>query len=144
MAAHELKVSTTHPSAIVPRRQSDGAAGYDIHAVEQGVLLPNETRPVRTGLIWHLPQSIVGLVFGRSGLALNSWIDVHNACIHSGCISELVITLKNNGSESFEYKASSRIAQIVFVPAVETVVNVVDSICATERGCLGFGSTGMK
>ncbi|KHN69547.1 dUTPase [Ordospora colligata] len=144
MTMHEIKVSVTHPSAIVPKRQSDGAAGYDIHAVEQGILLPNETRSVRTGLVWHLPQSIVGLIFGRSGLALNNWIDVHNTSIHSRCISELSITMTNNGKEPFEYKESSRIAQVVFVPTVETVVDVMDSLYTTERGCLGFGSTGMK
>ncbi|ADM11643.1 dUTPase [Encephalitozoon intestinalis ATCC 50506] len=144
MTIGEIKVHKIHPKAKIPKRHSDGAAGYDIYSVESGSVLPNERKSIRTGLIWDIPQSIVGLVFGRSGFALKNWIEVAESCIYPGESKELVITLINNGKDVFQYEESCRIAQLVFVPVLSCEIDLVDSLDSTERGSLGFGSTGMK
>ncbi|CAD25403.1 DEOXYURIDINE 5' TRIPHOSPHATE NUCLEOTIDOHYDROLASE [Encephalitozoon cuniculi GB-M1] len=144
MTVSEIRVRKINPRAKIPKRQSEGAAGYDIHSVESGRIPPNGRKSVRTGLAWDVPQSVVGLVFGRSGLALRNWIEVVETCVHPGEDKELVITLVNNGREVFEYEESSRIAQLVFVPVLSCEIDLVESLDLTERGCLGFGSTGMK
>ncbi|AFN83129.1 dUTPase [Encephalitozoon romaleae SJ-2008] len=144
MTVEEIRVYKVHSNAKIPKRQSEGAAGYDVHSVESGVILPGERKSIRTGLIWDIPQSIVGLVFGRSGLALKNWMEVVETCVYPGENKELVITLINNGKQPFEYEECCRIAQLVFVPVLSCEVNLVESLDSTERGCLGFGSTGMK
>lgn len=144
MTVGEIRVYKVHPNAKIPKRQSEGAAGYDVHSVESGVILPGERKSIRTGLVWDIPQSIVGLVFGRSGLALKNWMEVVETCVYPGESKELVITLINNGKQQFEYEESCRIAQLVFVPVLSCEASLVESLDSTERGCLGFGSTGMK
>ncbi|KAG5860033.1 dUTPase [Encephalitozoon hellem] len=144
MTVEEIRVRKVHPNARIPRRQSEGAAGYDLHSVESGVIPPGERRSIQTGLVWDIPKSIIGLVFGRSGLALKNWIEVAETCVRPGEAKELEITLINNGKEEFVYEESCRIAQLVFVPVLSCEVSFVESLDSTERGSLGFGSTGLK
>ena len=47
-------------------------------------------------------------------------------------------------SEPFEIRRGERIAQLVVVPVVQMELEVVESFTATDRGELGFGSTGKK
>lgn len=144
MTVNGIQVRKVHPLAKIPQRQSEGAAGYDIYSMESGVIPPGHRKSIRTGLVWDIPPSVMGLVFGRSGLALKNWIEVAESCVRPGEAHELKITLVNNGCEPFEYEESSRIAQLVFVPVLSCEVSLVESLDETGRGALGFGSTGMK
>lgn len=144
MTTEGIRVQKMLPHAKVPQRQSHGAAGYDIYSVEPGKILPKERKSIRTGLKWSIPHSTMGMVFGRSGLALKNWIDVVNSYVYPDAEDELVVTLVNNGNEVFEYEEGSRIAQIVFIKTSGCDVTFVDTMDPTTRGDLGFGSTGMK
>ena len=69
----EVKVKKLNSAAILPRRGSAQAAGYDLFAClpEEGeiVLQPGETRRIPLGLALALPEGTFGAVFARSGLA---------------------------------------------------------------------------
>lgn len=144
MTAESIRVQKTLPQARVPERQSAGAAGYDLYSTEAGSIPPKGRRSIRTGLKWSIPHSTMGIVFGRSGFAAKNWIEVVESYVHPGVFEELVITLVNNGNSVFEFEECSRIAQIVFVETAGCDISLVDSLDSTERGSLGFGSTGTK
>ncbi len=52
-----LKFKKTDPKAIIPRRQTEGAAGFDLHALE-AEYLHKTTTPlmVRTGISVEIPR----------------------------------------------------------------------------------------
>ena len=54
------------------RRQHDGDAGYDLSAAHMVEIPPMSSALVRTGTAVEIPAGHVGLVRGRSGLALSS------------------------------------------------------------------------
>jgi dUTP pyrophosphatase len=56
---------------------------------------------------------------------------------------EIQIILVNLGSESFEIRRGTRIAQMVIAPVRQVTIVEARGLDATERESGGFGSTGM-
>ncbi len=132
------------PSAALPQYKSDGAAGLDLPAAEDGVIGAGERRLVPTGISMEIPDGYEGQVRPRSGLALKHGIGMLNApgTIDSDYRGEVGVILYNSSSEPFHYKKGDRIAQIVFAEVTRAKPRQVTELTATERGEGGFGSTG--
>ena len=45
-----IKFKKSADNAIIPKRQTEGAAGFDLHSIESGVVLPGLTAVFDTGL----------------------------------------------------------------------------------------------
>lgn len=142
-----LKVRLLHPDAKPPQRATDGAAGYDLFAVEDYRLDSGERYAYRTGVAVEIPPGYVGIIKPRSGWAVKSGIDTLAGVIDSdfrGEIKVLLICLDRldtlNGS--FRVNKGDRIAQLLIVPCFTGAVEVVTELAGTERGAGGFGSTG--
>lgn len=56
----------------------------------------------------------------------------------------LGIVLCNNGTEDFEVKVGDRIAQLLLERVSTPEVVVVEELDESDRGNLGFGSTGVQ
>jgi dUTP pyrophosphatase len=129
-----------------------GSIGLDIHAfllTDEGrpnnlVLPPRTTRNVPTGLLIEPPSGRFLMVCSRSGLAAKSII-VMNApgIIDPDYRGELRVLLFNGGYESFYIKHEDRIAQLIVMAALTADGEEVNELSRTERGELGFGSTGL-
>lgn len=130
----------------LPRYQTDGAAGMDLHAVidDSMTLAAGERRAVPTGLILEIPSGYEGQIRPRSGLALKHGVTVLNApgTIDSDYRGEVAVILVNHGTEPFTIEHGDRIAQIVFAPVVRAELVEVAKVTGTARGGGGFGSTG--
>lgn len=147
----ELKFKPALEGAILPRRYSDGAVGYDLHAhllSETGrpikqLIPPNSTRNIRTGLLIEPPPGHFVMVCSRSGLAKRS-VFVANSpgIIDPDYRGEIMVLLYNGSHESHWVQHEERIAQLVIMPAAEAVLYWVPELSRTERGEAGFGSTG--
>jgi dUTP pyrophosphatase len=131
----------------LPRYASDGAAGCDLHAAVEQVLLlaPGQRAAVPTGLVFAIPEGYEGQVRARSGLALRHGIACVNApgTIDSDYRGEVQVILGNLGSDPFEIRRGDRIAQIVFSPVALADFQPVSQLPASGRGAGGFGSTGV-
>jgi dUTP pyrophosphatase len=132
-----------HPDAIIPKQQREGDAGYDLHAAFDGILHVGSRLAIRTNIACAIPQGYVGLIKGRSGLALKHGIQVLGGVIDSNYRGELVVLLHNTGSQNFYFKADDRIAQLLVVPIHTLGEEVVDELPDTSRGSQGFGSSGV-
>ncbi|ELP4591147.1 dUTP diphosphatase, partial [Salmonella enterica] len=64
--------------------------------------------------------------------------------IDSDYQGQLMVSIWNRGQDSFTIEPGERIAQMVFVPVVQTEFNLVEAFDATERGEGGFGHSGRK
>lgn len=128
----------------LPSYGSETAAGMDLVASEDAVLLPGEWTAVGTGLHFEIPRGYEGQVRPRSGLALKYGVTVLNApgTIDADYRGEVRVILINHGRDPFTVNRGDRIAQLVVAPMVSMDVIETDRLAETSRGHGGFGSTG--
>jgi len=140
-----VKIRRLHPDAVLPRYAHGPAedAGMDLHAVENVLLGPGETKLVSTGLAIELPPGFEAQLRPRSGLALKHGITLPNApaTIDPGYRGELRVILHNFGREPFTIQPGERIAQMV-VARYEAVEWIETELSDSQRGQGGFGSSG--
>lgn len=142
----DLRCVRTGGEVLLPERQTEGAAGFDLRAdVDVELVIPPMGRAaVPTGIALAIPHGAEGQVRPRSGLALKHGVTCLNSpgTIDSDYRGEVLVILANLGDRPFTVRRGDRIAQIVFAPVAEASIRVVDSLDDTERGDGGFGSTG--
>jgi len=127
--------------AIIPRYQTKGSVGLDLHSIEATVILPGDSALIGTGLRINLPEGLEGQVRSRSGLAAKNSVFVLNSpgTIDSDYRGEIKIILFNAGKEAFYVKTGDRIAQLVLA-----LVHIEQELLLDNtREDNGFGSTGL-
>ena len=169
----KLKIKKLHPDAVIPKYQSSGASGFDLHALEDITILPGETKLVRTGLAIAISRtrkygplklSFELQIRPRSGLSLKTPLRVANApgtvdadfrgevCVimHNSSSAKNYELGDNNGSadpyllDTQYIKKGDRIAQGVICPVLQVEFEEVEELDETQRGAGGFGSSGNK
>lgn len=145
----QVNIMKMFDDAIVPTFGSDGAAGADLYARidnerHMQAIYPNSTQVISTGICMEIPESYVGLVFSRSGLATKQGLSLANCVgvIDSDYRGEIKIALHNHSDSIRKVKHGERVAQIVLVPFLKPTFHEQDSLSDTTRGEGGFGSTG--
>lgn len=127
-----------------PSKARAGDAGFDLRATRPGKLFPGTWDLIPTGFALEMPSGYVGMVCPRSGLARDYGVTVLNApgVVDSGFRGELQVLLVNHGRLLWMYDVGDRIAQLVVTPVATMDSAEVELIGETERGAMGFGSTG--
>ncbi|MDP9035368.1 MAG: dUTP diphosphatase [Myxococcota bacterium] len=142
-----IRVTRVGPVLVpLPRYQSEGAAGMDLHAAlaEPLTLQPLARARIPTGLIVAIPRSFEGQVRPRSGLAARSGVTVLNApgTVDSDYRGEVQVLLVNLSDAPATILPLERIAQLVIAPVARAELIMVMEVDATPRGTGGYGSTG--
>jgi dUTP pyrophosphatase len=139
-----VKVKILNQDAKLPQYQTEEAAGFDLHSVDEKTIKAGERDVVKTGLAVALPKGYELQVRPRSGLALKNGITVLNTpgTVDSDYRGELMVILLNTSNEDFVIKKGDRIAQAVIKEILQADFSVVEELDSTERGSGGFGSTG--
>jgi dUTP pyrophosphatase len=139
-----LKIKKLNEKAIIPAYQSEEAAGFDLHSIEDIVIKVGERKLIGTGLAFEIEKGFEVQIRPRSGLAFKHGITVLNSpgTIDSDYRGEIKVLLVNLGEEDFEIKKGERIAQAVIAPVVQAEFEEVKELSDTKRGIGGFGSTG--
>jgi dUTP pyrophosphatase len=105
---------------------------------------PGERALINTGLSLAIPEGYFGKICPRSGLALNHGICVGAGIIDSDYRGQIKVLLINSDRRSvFRVKPGMKIAQLIFVKHGIFDFVRAQTLTSTERGCKGFGSTGM-
>ena len=144
-------------TAVLPKKGSEHAVGWDVCADESVWLAPGEHAMIDTGWdIGILDYDREVQVRPRSGLAAKHGITVLNSpgTIDPDYRGPLKVILINHGSDEFFVEKGMRIAQLVLASVVrefdyfdgekvEVYKEVDKFMTETERGEGGFGSTGV-
>lgn len=142
-----LQVKRLDARATLPKYQTDGAAGLDLHALlDHDVRLwPGERKVIKTGLAIALPEGFMADVRGRSGCTMRG-LTVHLGTIDCDYRGEIGIIVEASPDENLNVviKPGDRIAQLVVTKATRCHIEEVDSLDDTARGANGFGSTGAR
>jgi dUTP pyrophosphatase len=145
----DIRISVARVGPVhvpLPRYQSAGAAGMDLHAALEKPLViePGSRALVPTGLVFAIPAHYEGQVRPRSGLAVKAGLTVLNApgTVDSDFRGEVHVLLVNLGQAAATVEPLERIAQMVFAPVARAELVVASELDATHRGKGGYGSTG--
>lgn len=153
-----VKIKKLSPNVLTPEYQTDGAAGFDLHALQDVVITPGETKLIKTGLAFEIPLGFEMQIRPRSGISLKTKLRVANSpgTVDADFRAEVCIIMTNTGTPSLEnshvgytigddticINAGDRIAQGVICPVYQASFEEVDELSSTDRGAAAFGSTG--
>ena len=143
----DVKILDPRLADSLPHYATPGSAGLDLRACIDAPLTirPGETHLVPTGMAIHLADpGYAAMILPRSGLGHKHGIVLGNlvGLIDSDYQGQLMISTWNRGQALFTLNPLDRLAQLVIVPVVQAVFNVVESFEESRRGEGGFGSTG--
>lgn len=132
----------------LPHYATEGSAGLDLRACidETLELKPGATALIPTGIALNIEdQELAAVILPRSGLGHKHGIVLGNlvGLIDSDYQGEVFISCWNRGHDAFTIEPGDRIAQLVFVPVVRAVFDIVDEFVSSQRGAGGFGHTGL-
>ena len=144
MSTINIKIKRLNENAILPEKQHDSDAGYDLHSIEEIILRPNKIYKIRTGIAIQIPNHYAGLVLPRSGLSSKYGISLINTpgLIDSGYRGELLIPLINHSSNEYTINKTERVAQLILIEIPEVKIEVTSDLDESDRDSKGFGSTG--
>ncbi len=145
----DVRILDERLRAMLPAYATPGAAGLDLRACVDAPLViePGTTHLVKTGMAIHLADpGYAALILPRSGLGHRHGIVLGNlvGLIDSDYQGELMVSTWNRSSQPFTLNPLERLAQLVIVPIVQAVFEIVDEFATSERGAGGFGSTGTR
>jgi dUTP pyrophosphatase len=147
----EVRIQVARVGAVavpLPRYQTAGAAGMDLHAALAApvVLSPGGRERIPTGIALAIPPNFEAQVRPRSGLAAKHGVTVLNSpgTIDSDYRGEVQVVLVNHGEAAVTIAPLERIAQLVVAPVARAELVLVEALEETARGDGGYGSTGRK
>ena len=149
MKTIELKILDARMRDQLPNYATPGSAGLDLRACIEAPLTiePGSTHLIPTGLAIHIADpSYAAMILPRSGLGHKHGIVLGNlvGLIDSDYQGELMVSTWNRGATAFALNPMERLAQLVIVPVMQVGFRVVESFEQSDRGEVGFGSTGKK
>lgn len=136
-----IKIFKTREDAIMPKRATEGSAGYDLYTPDEFTIAAGERKLVKTGIATEFYPWVQAQIWPRSGMAVKVGLDTMAGLIDSDYRGEIGVVLINLGEHDLTFRVGEAIAQIVFVPVLHGV-NLFEGIMSeTVRGAGGFGST---
>ncbi|MDO9629671.1 MAG: dUTP diphosphatase [Acholeplasmataceae bacterium] len=146
MRKFEIISKFKHLNPTLPKRATEGSAGYDLSSIEDVTIMPNEVKLIPTGLKVMMPKNEALFVFPRSSLAIKRGVMMSNSV---GIIDadyygnkdnegHIMVPLINIKSEPVQILKGERIAQGIFLQYQKTTDDETENI--TRLG--GFGSSG--
>lgn len=144
----KVNIKKLHTDAIIPKYQTSGASGFDFHALEDVHLEPGETKLVKTGLSFEIPEGYELQVRPRSGLSLSTGLRVANSpgTCDSDFRGEVCVIMNlspvNGFNIPYTIKKNDRIAQGVICPVIKVEFEETEELKQTNRNIGSFGSTG--
>ena len=153
MSAHVLQVMVLDARFgaqwELPAYATEHSAGLDLRAALEAPLTlhPGDAALVPSGLSIHIADpALCAVLLPRSGLGHRHGIVLGNGTglIDADYQGPLLISTWNRGREAYTINPGDRIAQLVLLPIVRAMLQVVDTFEASARGAGGFGHTGAR
>jgi dUTP pyrophosphatase len=140
-----VPVRRLRSNARLPRRQSQLASGYDLHAcLDDPLILGTMPTRVPTGLAFAIPEGYDAQLRPRSGLSARGVIGALGT-LDADYRGEVFVTLYClPGLGHFTIENGDRIAQLVLARLAPLELVEVEALDDTERGTGGHGSTGLR
>jgi dUTP pyrophosphatase len=138
----KLKIKKLHPNAVIPKYAHFDDAGFDLFAIEDTLVKVGDRIPVKTGLAMEIPTGYVGLVWDKSGLAVNHGIKTIAGVVDSTYRGEVMIAVTNISTKDYLFEKGHKIGQMLIQKKETVDFEEVSELTDTLRGDGSLGSTG--
>tara|TARA_B110000444_G_scaffold234065_1_gene244058 strand:+ start:4995 stop:5447 length:453 start_codon:yes stop_codon:yes gene_type:complete len=142
----EVLFARLDSEASQPTQGTKSAAGWDLRALEDTVVMKGISTKISTGLAVAIPEGWEGQIRSRSSLGAKGMIMPNGVgTIDSDYRGELLVLATWIGEgDSIKLAKGERIAQMLIAPVPLTTYKEVsfDELSTTDRGEGGFGSSG--
>lgn len=152
----QVNVKKIHPDAIIPQCAKKGDAGYDLVAIDDGIIGQDGYIEYKTGLAISPPAGMHVCIFPRSSISKYDLVLANGiGLIDNGYRGEILLRFKPvnrflNTTQTIslipspikKYIRGDKIGQLVFMPTINVEMVEVSNLDETERGTGGFGSSG--
>lgn len=129
------------PYAFMPEYAHDTDAGMDIKSPVDIIVPPHCAVTIDTGVHIELLENTVGMLKSKSGLNVKHSI-LNEGVIDEGYCGSIKVKLYNFSDMPYHVMRSDKISQLVVMPYIHCELERVSKFKDTERGEMGFGSTG--
>ena len=138
-----LQVKLLTKDAFIPTRATSGSAGLDLKSPDNFTVGGRSSLSIDLHLAFKIPDGFFGQLAGRSSLAFKSSVTVMPGVIDQDFVGGVSVLLYNNGSSPYRVRRGSKIAQLLCIKIAHPSPVLVSTLPHTERGCQGFGSSGI-
>lgn len=128
--------------ATMPSYAHEHDAGMDLYAAENVALPAGTIAKVPTGISMAIPEGYVGLVWDKSGLAINYGLKTLGGVIDSGYRGEVLVGITNISDREYTIEKGHKVAQVLIQKVESPELEEVADLPFSRRGDKGFGSTG--
>lgn len=138
----KLIIERVNDQARLPQKAHNGDAGYDLYSNDYYSIPPYGQDLVSSGVRMVIPEGYVGLIWDKSGLALQG-IKSMGGVIDSNYRGEIKMVVKNLSEEIFNIIPGQKVAQILIQPVMDLPISEEVITDETERQAKSFGSSGL-
>ena len=138
--SYNIKIKKLVPHAHLPKRQTPGSVGFDVHSINDTLIPAHSTVPIHTGLAMAIPKPLYLRIASRSSLAAKG-LNVSGGVIDNDYRGEIKVLLHNTTSQPIKISQKDRIAQFIFEVCNTPCMILSNELPSTSRGTRGFGST---
>jgi hypothetical protein len=142
-----LLVQQLIPGAFLPTKNNELDAGYDLYAFEDKIVPAWGSALISTQISLGLPAGTYGRIASRSGMSINSNIEVGAGVIDRGYTGEIKIVLRNFSDNDYRVARGNKVAQLILEQYTSCLIKHVHDISGimgqSYRGSAGFGSSGL-
>jgi dUTP pyrophosphatase len=139
-----IKIKKLHPDAVIPKYQTAGSVGFDLHVIDDYCIKTGESALLRTGLAIATPPGYMLMLAPRSstwkkwGLVMPHSVGVIDQD-YCGDDDEILLQVYNNKLKHAIVEKGDRVGQGIFIPVAKVSFAQTDTM-GDSRG--GWGSTG--
>ena len=138
-----IQIKKLADDASIPTKSNISDAGWDLYSSGMATIVyPHERKLISTDISIAIPDGYCGLIWPRSGLSVNSGIDILAGVIDSGYRGEVKVCMLNTSDTLVHIHPGDRIAQLIIQKVEDVSFTEVKNLDDTSRGDGGFGSTG--
>ena len=138
-----IQIKKLADDATIPTKSNISDAGWDLYSSGMATIVySGERKLISTGISIAIPDGYCGLIWPRSGLSVNSGIDILAGVIDSGYRGEVKVCMLNTSDTLVHIHPGDRIAQLIIQKVEDVSFTEVKNLDDTSRGDGGFGSTG--
>lgn len=137
-----------------PVRGTDKSAGIDFFVPNdfpgEHYLATSQSINIPSGIHAKIPEGHALIVMNKSGVALKKGLQVGACVVDEDYQGEIHIHVTNIGDDLATIKPGEKLVQMLLVPVIYDIPELVDSLDnlyngeTTDRGAGGFGSTGTE
>jgi dUTP pyrophosphatase len=138
----KLKIKILNNDAKIPTYAHVGDAGMDLFTSRDVLIQAGKIEKISTGIAIEIPDGYVGLIWDKSGLAMNAGLKTLGGVVDRGYRGEVIVGIVNVSDEDFVLKKGDKVAQMLIQKIENVEIEEVSELDDTSRGEGGFGSTG--